>query len=160
MSESFDAKDQQDLAAIDQLLAKDRPHQPEAALKDVMQYLASHRQDYHWVGIYKLQGQELVLGPYVGPETDHTRIPVGRGVCGTAVAENQNQIVADVRAVSNYLACNLETRSEIVVLIREPHSQRILGQIDVDGTRVAQFDRAEERFLSAVAAKLAPQLLH
>lgn len=160
MNDYFNQKDQKDLTAIDGLLAHAQHKHDEAALKAVMRYLAEHRQDYHWVGIYKLQGDELVLGPYVGPETDHTRIAIGRGVCGTAVAENQNQIVADVRAVSNYLACNLETRSEIVVLIREPETQRILGQIDVDGTRVNQFDQAEERFLSAVAQRLAPALLH
>src|SRR4051794_15763240 len=81
------------------------------AVRLVMQFLSEHRQDYHWVGVYVLKGDTLHIGPYVGPVTDHERIPVGRGVCGTAVAENQNQIVGDVRALSNYLACNLETRS-------------------------------------------------
>ena len=72
------------------------------------------------------------------------------------MAENKNQVVRDVRERSNYLACNLETRSEIVVLIREPASQRILGQIDVDGTQVGQFGTDEEQFLTAVAERLAP----
>jgi L-methionine (R)-S-oxide reductase len=123
-----------------------------------MDFLHASRRDYHWVGIYKLEGDTLVLGPYNGPHTDHDRIPVGRGVCGTAVQENANQIVGDVRSLTNYLACNLETRSEIVVLIRDPKSQRILGQIDVDGTRVNQFDKAEEAFLTEVASLIAPQL--
>ncbi len=87
-----------------------------------------------------------MLGPYHGPHTDHDRIPVGRGVCGTAVKENRNQVIADVRELTNYLACNLETRAEIVVLIRERGTGRILGQIDVDGTQVGAF-RDEERFL-------------
>jgi L-methionine (R)-S-oxide reductase len=128
------------------------------ALADAMQYLSTHRKDYHWVGIYKLEGDTLVLGPYVGPTTDHVRIPVGRGVCGTAVAENKNQVVPDVRELDNYLACNLQTRSEIVVLIREPGTGRILGQIDVDGQAVNAFGKEEEGFLTNVAELLAPHL--
>ncbi|MHB1327526.1 MAG: GAF domain-containing protein, partial [Gemmatimonadales bacterium] len=68
--------------------------------------------------LYMLHGQELVLEAFSGRETDHTRIPVGKGVCGTAVATGRDQNVPDVRAIGNYLACNLETRSELVVLIR------------------------------------------
>jgi GAF domain-containing protein len=149
-------RDAQHLAALDALLTK--ASQPTQALQQAMDYLHGHRDDYHWVGIYRLEGDTLILGPYNGPETDHARIPVGRGVCGTAVAENRNQVVPDVRALTNYLACNLETRSEIVVLIRDPENDRILGQIDVDGPRVNQFGREEERFLTAVAKRLAPLL--
>lgn len=129
------------------------------AVAKAMQHLHDTRRDYHWVGVYVLQGDTLHLGPYVGPVTDHERIPVGRGVCGTAVAEDRNQIVPDVRALTNYLACNLETRSEIVVLVREPKTGKVLGQIDVDGTRVNQFDKAEEAFLEKVGALLAPHLV-
>jgi GAF domain-containing protein len=105
------------------------------------------------VGIYWLEGDTLVLGPYVGAPTDHQRIPVGRGVCGTAVAEGKNQIVADVRLLSNYLACSLETRSEIVVLIR--HGERIVGQIDADGHEPGAFDATDEALLTQVAGRLA-----
>ncbi|MCX7924930.1 MAG: GAF domain-containing protein, partial [Fimbriimonadales bacterium] len=113
-------------------------------LQRLMQYLHDRLPHFHWVGIYWLKGNELVLGPYVGPPTEHVRIPVGRGVCGTAVAENMNQIIEDVREIENYLACNLETRSEIVVLIRHPDDGRIIGQIDVDGTEVGAFDESDE----------------
>ena len=65
-----------------------------------------------------LHGEELVLEAFAGRETDHTRIPVGQGVCGTAVATGEDQNVPDVRAVANYIACNTWTRSELVVLIR------------------------------------------
>ncbi len=128
------------------------------AVADAMKYLSKNRTDYHWVGVYKLEGDTLVLGPYVGPTTDHLRIPVGRGVCGTAVAEDKNQIIGDVRELDNYLACNLQTRSEIVVLIREPVTGRILGQIDVDGQAVDAFGKDEESFLTGVAELLAPHL--
>jgi L-methionine (R)-S-oxide reductase len=130
-----------------------------AALDRAMAYLHATRKDYHWVGIYRLVGDVLELGPYRGPTTDHARIPVGRGVCGTAVAENRNQVVGDVRALSNYLACNLETRSEMVILIRHPETSAILGQIDIDGTQLNQFSSEEEQFISEVAATLARPLM-
>ena len=97
-----------------------------------------------------------MLGPYVGAPTEHDRIPVGRGVCGTAVAEGKNQIVQDVRELSNYLACSVETRSEIVVLIRQ--AGRIVGQIDVDGHEPRAFDVTDETLLNAVAERLASRV--
>ncbi len=146
--------DQQQLAELKSVIEGGKKN----AVRDAMAYLKKHRNDYHWVGIYKLEGDTLVLGPYFGRKTDHDRIPVGRGVCGTAVAEDANQIVADVRELSNYLSCNFDTRSEIVVLIRDAATKKILGQIDVDGTKVNSFGKDEERFLMDVAEMLAPHL--
>ncbi len=109
---------------------------------------------YNWSGIYRLEGDTLVLDEYVGAATDHTRIPVGRGVCGTAVAERANQVIADVRELSNYLSCSVNTRSEIVVLIYTPAGD-ILGQIDIDGHEVGAFDESDEKMLEGLAAILA-----
>ena len=120
--------------------------------KFVMERL-SQLPNYHWTGDYCLEGDELVLDEYVGDHTDHTRIAVGQGVCGTAVAENANQVIVDVRELTNYLSCSAKTRSEIVVLIKD--GQRILGQIDVDGHEVGAFDRTDEEFLEKIAALLA-----
>lgn len=108
---------------------------------------------YDWSGIYRLEGDTLHLDAYVGAATDHTEIPVGRGVCGTAVAEDANQVIDDVRELSNYLSCSAFTRSEIVVLIRE--GEKILGQIDIDGHTVGQFDASDEAMLERMAAVLA-----
>ncbi len=108
---------------------------------------------YDWSGVYRLEGDELVLDEYVGAATDHDRIPVGRGVCGTAVAEDRNQVVDDVRELTNYLSCSAQTRSEIVVLIRK--DGRVLGQIDIDGHQVGAFDRSDEEMLERVAEALA-----
>jgi len=107
---------------------------------------------YNWCGVYRLEGDALILDEYVGTQTDHTRIKVGVGVCGTAVDEDRNQVVEDVRQLDNYLACSLQTRSEIVVLIRM--GDAVLGQIDVDGHEVGGFDRTDEEFLEQVSVVL------
>jgi len=73
---------------------------------------------YTSVYLYMVHGEELVLEARSGRETEHVRIPVGKGVCGRAVATGQDQNVGDVRGAEHYLACNLFTRSELVVLIR------------------------------------------
>lgn len=141
--------------AIDEMLTQKSGKDAVAA---ALALLAKTRADLYWVGVYLLSRNELVVGPYVGPETDHVRIPVGRGVCGTAVAENKNQIVDDVSSLQNYLACNLLTKSEIVVLIREPGSNKILGQIDIDSTKKAAFSKNDEQALEELARRLAPHL--
>jgi L-methionine (R)-S-oxide reductase len=108
---------------------------------------------YTSVYLYMLHGSELVLEAFAGRETDHTRIPVGVGVCGTAVATRADQNVPDVKAVENYLACNTWTRSELVVLIRR--GELILGQIDIDSDVPAPFTPAEEAAVKQVADALA-----
>jgi len=94
---------------------------------------------FHWTGIYELFPDNVLrLGPFIGAPTDHVFIGVGRGVCGTAVAERRNMNVPDVRLESNYLACSTETRSELVILIRR--GERIYAQVDIDSHQVAAFD--------------------
>lgn len=105
---------------------------------------------YDWCGVYALEAHTLVLDEFVGAVTDHTRIPVGVGVCGTAVAEDRNQIIEDVRTLDNYLACSLSTRSEIVVLIRNSNG-KVLGQIDIDGHELGAFGTDDEEMLNQVA---------
>ncbi len=124
------------------------------ALRDFAMTQLSEQPNYNWSGMYRLEGDTLVLDAYVGAETDHTHIPVGRGVCGTAVAENANQVIEDVRELSNYLSCSVQTRSEIVVLIHAEDGT-ILGQIDIDGHTVGAFDQSDEAFLSAIGELLA-----
>lgn len=112
---------------------------------------------YNWSGIYRLEGSALRLDAFVGEPTEHTEIPVGRGVCGTAVAERSSQVISDVREISNYLACSTTTRSEIVVLIFDSAGD-IWGQIDIDGHEVGAFDESDERFLAQVARLIATRL--
>lgn len=108
---------------------------------------------YTSVYLYMLHGGDLILEAYAGRETDHTRIPVGKGVCGTAVATGEDQNVPDVRAISNYIACNAWTRSELVVLIRR--GAVILGQIDIDSDVPDPFTTHEEAAVRRVADALA-----
>ena len=125
------------------------------ALAEVTRFLRSEFEHFRWVGVYRLEGPELVLDAWDGPAaTEHTRIPLGAGVCGRAAREKRTVIVDDVRNDPEYLACFLETRSEIVVPVRE--GEEILGQIDIDGTEVGAFDASDDRFLSEVARRIVP----
>ena len=114
---------------------------------------------YSWVGIYLVDGDELVLGPWRGPQaTEHVRIPVGQGVCGAAAASGQTEIVDDVNADPRYLSCFPSTRSEIVVPIA--HDGRVVGEIDIDSDRPAAFGDEDRIFLERVAELLAPVVHH
>lgn len=129
----------------------------EGALEQVVQYLNEKFSHYSWVGIYLLRGEELVLGPWRGPQaTEHTRIKLGQGVCDAAVASKKTEIVPDVSRDERYLACFPSTKSEIVVpiMLRD----RILGEIDIDSERLNAFTPGDKRFLEEVAARLAPLL--
>ena len=118
--------------------------------------LQRERPHYNWVGVYLLEGEELVLGPFVGKPTPHTRIPLNKGICGAAASSGKTLIVDDVNADPRYLACSLETRSEIVVpLVR---AGRVLGEIDIDSDAPAAFTEEDRRLLEAVAEILAMKL--
>ncbi len=111
----------------------------EDLLETAVQGLHQTDPRFHWTGIYELFPDHVLrLGPFVGAPTDHVFIGVGRGVCGTAVAERRNLNIPDVRKVENYLACSSETRSELVILIRS--GDTIHAQIDIDSHQVAAFD--------------------
>ena len=110
---------------------------------------------YSWVGIYLVDGDDLVLGPWRGPQaTEHVRIPVGQGVCGAAAASGETEIVDDVNADPRYLACFASTRSEIVVPIA--HDGRVVGEIDIDSDRPAAFGDEDRELLERVAVLLGP----
>jgi L-methionine (R)-S-oxide reductase len=124
---------------------------PLAAAVDVLHGL----EHYSWVGIYLVEGDDLVLGPWQGPEaTEHLRIPVGQGICGAAAASGVTEIVDDVNADPRYLACFPSTRSEIVVPIA--HEGRVVGEIDIDSDRPAAFGEEDRIFLERVAELLGP----
>ena len=126
----------------------------EKLLEEAVRLLHASNPRFHWTGVYELFPDGVLrLGPFVGAPTDHVFIAVGRGVCGTAVAEKRNINVPDVRKVSNYLACSTSTRSELVVLIRK--GDRIFSQIDIDSHDCDAFDDATVAAVEQVAAWLA-----
>jgi GAF domain-containing protein len=128
---------------------------PEDASQRVVELLRDRFAHYDWVGIYWVDGVDLVLGPWSGPEaTEHTRIPIGSGICGAAAASGQTEIVSDVNADPRYLACFASTRSEIVVPIFEGGD--VIGEVDIDGSDLDAFDETDARFLEEVAALVAP----
>ncbi len=88
---------------------------------------------FDWVGFYLADPEgkdELVLGPYVGPATDHTRIPYGRGICGQVALSHQTFVSQDVKSEDNYLACSVDVQSEIVVPIMK--DKEFVAQLDID----------------------------
>ena len=124
-------------------------------LRDVVATLDERFDHYSWIGIYLVEGDDLVLGPWHGPEaTEHTRIPVGHGICGAAAATGRTEIVDDVNADPRYLACFPSTRSEIVVPISL--DGRVVGEIDIDSDRPAAFGEDDRTFLERVAELIAP----
>ena len=129
---------------------------PARAMTATVATLKRTMADYSWVGIYLLNGNELVLGPFEGKPSPHTRIPVGRGICGAAAAEKATIIVDDVNADPRYLACSVDTKSEIVVPIMA--GSEVLGEIDVDSDRLAAFGQADRRLLESVASLLAERI--
>jgi len=125
----------------------------ESAMQQVVRLLKDAVPHYTWVGIYVLEGDELVLGPFVGQPSPHTRIPLGRGICGAAVTEKATIVVDDVNADPRYLACSLDTKSEIVVPIMR--GAEVLGEIDIDSDRPAAFGERDRALLEPIAAMLA-----
>ena len=130
----------------------------EDVLQRVVDVLHDEVEHYSWVGIYLVEGDDLVLGPWRGPQaTEHVRIPVGEGVCGAAAASGETEIVDDVNADPRYLACFPSTRSEIVVPIS--HEGRVVGEIDIDSDRPAAFGEDDRAVLERVASLIAPHCL-
>jgi L-methionine (R)-S-oxide reductase len=144
------------LEALDSIL--DRGGDADDVLREVVALLHERFEHYSWVGIYLVEGDDLVLGPWRGPEaTEHVRIPVGQGICGAAAATGRTEIVDDVNADPRYLACFPSTRSEIVVPIS--FEGRVVGEIDIDSDKPAAFEEQDREFLERVATLISPHCL-
>jgi putative methionine-R-sulfoxide reductase with GAF domain len=153
---SMNSRDRSKLRAeVEALVASDAPD--DEVLEDVVRLVHEAHPRWDWSGIYLLVDGTLVVGPFAGSEEppEHSRIEVGDGVCGTAVAQDRNQLVDDVRELDNYLACSLSTRSELVVLIRE--DGRIVGQFDIDSDERDAFTQEDEALLEELATVVAPR---
>ena len=108
---------------------------------------------YSWIGIYVVEGQDLVLSAWAGPEeTEHKRIAVGEGICGRAAETGATEVVPDVSERADFIACFPTTRSEIVVPIHGPAG--VIGEIDIDSDWRDAFDERDRAFLETVARRL------
>jgi GAF domain-containing protein len=121
----------------------------------VVRRLAESVPKYNWVGFYMVErGQngvdQLVLGPFVGAPTPHTRIPLNQGICGAAASSGQTIVVDDVASDPRYLACSVETKSEIVapVLVRG----EVVGELDIDSHSAAAFGPEDRKLVEHCAA--------
>lgn len=141
------------LAAIDALTASE----PDAvanmanAAAVIWQYLP----DLNWAGFYRLLDGELVLGPFQG-KAACIRIPLGQGVCGTAAASRETQVVADVHAFPGHIACDAASRSELVVPIVA--GERLIGVLDLDSPSPGRFDAEDAAGCEALARLLGARL--
>ena len=137
---------------------RDDGHLSDALLRRAVRTIAESDSRFDWVGVYLLnaENEELWLHNYVGSPTDHAKIAVGEGICGTAVAERTNQNVPDVSQVENYLTCSPTVQSEMVVLIRA--GEDIFGQLDLDSDEEGAFSTDDVEAVQVVADKLAEQL--
>jgi L-methionine (R)-S-oxide reductase len=144
------------LDAVDRIV--NREAEADEVLRRIVEVLHDRFEHYSWVGIYLVEDDDLVLGPWKGPQaTEHVRIPVGQGICGAAAASGRTEIVDDVNADERYLACFPSTRSEIVVPIG--YEGRVVGEIDIDSDGVAAFGEDDRRFLERVATLIGPYCL-
>lgn len=129
----------------------------QSPISNLLDLLAAtlHENFPHYTGVYLylLEGETLVLGPYRGRPTEHTRIPIGAGICGRAARVKETVVVDDVNADAEYIACSLQTRSEIVVPIMS--GARVFGEIDIDSDVPAAFTARDRKFLEEVARLLA-----
>jgi len=136
--------------------------QSESSAKDKMQSICVLLEDqiehYDWVGFYlsDIENRMLHLGPYTGEETDHSTIPYGKGVCGQAAESEKTFLIDDISAESNYIACSIHVKSEIVVpIFREGI---VVGQIDIDSDKLAAFTAADQELLETICAELSPYI--
>ena len=113
-------------------------------------YLNKNIEGYDWVGFYfhNLKKKELNLIAFSGIPTNHTKIPFGKGICGQSALSNNSVIVDDVSKESNYISCNLNVKSEIVVPLFKKENN--IGQIDIDSNNLKQFSSKDLEFLKKI----------
>lgn len=130
-------------------------HDTNEKLLKVCHLLAQEISYFNWTGFYFRNGdkEELILGPYVGAETDHTIIPFGKGICGQVAVSNQTFLVDDVSKQDNYLSCSIDTKAEIVVPIFKDGKN--IGQIDIDSHHLDPFTEEDVALLEWLCKEVA-----
>ena len=119
-------------------------------ITNVVDFLYKNFNHYNWIGVYIVEKDDLVLGPWKGLQaTEHTRIPIGKGICGSAAASGKTEVIPDVNIDSRYLSCFVTTKSEIVVPVKK--NRKIVGEIDIDSDTKDAFTKKDVIFLKKVA---------
>jgi L-methionine (R)-S-oxide reductase len=137
------------LRKIGAMLNSQQPNKTKLEL--ICRLLKNNIPGYDWVGFYLVdpkKDKELILGPFIGEPTEHVRIPFGRGICGRAADVGEAVIVSDVTKETNYLACSVKVKSEIVTPIFK--DGQLVGELDIDSHEVSAFGEKDERFLSEI----------
>ena len=141
------------LNQIKKILSKN----PSNFLQKIVDFLCDNFEKYNWVGIYTVKRDNLILGPWKGPKaTEHTRIPIGKGICGAAAETGKTEIIKDVKEDNRYLSCFLSTKSEIVVPIRK--NGIIIGEIDIDSDKKDAFTNQDKIFLEKIVDMLSEHI--
>ena len=140
------------LASVEALLNTEKSK--DAILLEICDLLKTEVYHYDWVGFYILNNelQTLLLGPYVGKPTEHTKIAVGKGVCGQVAESGETMIVQDVSQMDNYIACSIDVQSEIVVPILK--DGKFVAEIDIDSHSPAPFKAEDKELLEKIADKI------
>lgn len=127
----------------------------EEKLQKICHLLDQEIHYFNWTGFYFRNGDkdELILGPYVGAETDHTVIPFGKGICGQVAVSGETFVVPDVHDQDNYLSCSIDTKAEIVVPIIKDGQN--IGQIDIDSHKLDPFTAEDREMLEWLCAEVA-----
>lgn len=144
-------------AKVDKLLSS-QSVPIEGILRNMALLLQAESSKYTWVGFYFMNNtkQTLHLGPYVGKETEHVVIPYGRGICGQVAISGSTYIAEDVHSESNYIACSLDVKSEIVVPIY--HDKKLIAQLDIDSSQPNAFNEADRQTLEEICLKIGKKL--
>lgn len=131
----------------------------EEKMQAICRLLHGEMDGYDWVGFYLVDEErpgELVLGPFAGAPTEHTRILFGEGICGQAAERDSTVVVDDVTAETNYLACSPDVRSEIVLPLYR-HGQ-LVGELDIDSHTPARFGSDDRLMLEEICLLLTDQI--
>ncbi len=133
-----------------------RSDEREVMLKQICELLSSEVSVFDWVGFYlrdEEKERELVLGPYVGEPTEHTRIPFGTGICGQAAETEETFVVQDVSQATNYLSCSVHVQSEIVVPVMK--NGRFVAELDIDSHTKNSISEQHQRLCEQICDKVA-----
>ncbi len=125
-------------------------------LQSAAELIDGFSDNYNWTGFYMKRGEILEVGPYIGPKTEHTRIELHNGICGAAASQKETVIVDSVQDDPRFLSCSINTRSEIVVPMMD--GDQVLGEIDIDSNRSANFNTQDKTMLEEIANILVRRL--